>query len=155
MSNPNDYFADVPDYAAGTEGQYGVFAGGGAAHVFNVSNEQVTPDGPVIGCTCQNCGTPLQYVPSWQEVAILSQRMAPRDDQTGTQWLWSNEAQAFIFPHTCRVCSRQLKTISVSPDEAQRMLRRGVSQNVVSGQLIDQYIARARASAAAAMQRGY
>lgn len=155
MSNSNNYFSDVPDYAAGTEGQYGVFAGGGASQVFSVNNDQVTPDGPVIGCTCQNCGTPLEYIPSWTEIAIISERLAPRDDTTGVQWRYAPEQQAFIFPHTCRVCSKEMKTISVTAEEAVRMIRRGIARNVVAPQLINQLVASARAQAQATMRRGY
>jgi len=145
MNNNNNHFSDVRDHVEGHGVGFGVFGGGGADHVFTVDSSGISQEGPIIECSCHNCGNRLNWVPSWTEVAIVSQKLAPRDDQTGVSWVYDPQQQAFRFPTHCGSCNKEVKVLHMQPAEAETYLRRGVQANAVSKGFLDQVIAGIRA----------
>jgi hypothetical protein len=122
MKNPlhAQHFSDVDISQFG----YGGLSGAGAES-HDKATARPTAEGVKISLSCDNCGSPNILTIEWPEVIVISTGHLPHG--------WRVD-QGYVRPEVgCANC-RRLVTPGVTPDEAQRWVRAGISAQFVNPQ---------------------
>ena len=122
MKNPlhAEHFTDVDV----TQFGYGGLGGAGADN-HEKATARPTAQGVVIALNCDNCGSPNRLTIEWPEAIVISTGNLPQG--------WKID-QGYIRPDVgCANC-RRLVTPGVTPDEAQRWVKAGISARFVNPQ---------------------
>lgn len=109
--------------------------GGAAVEDHNKAKAKPTRDGVQIKLSCDNCGAPNKLTVDWKEVIIISTGAIPPG--------WKYES-GYIRPEVGCASCRRLVSPGITPDEALRWVKAGISAQFVNAQQAEQIAQQAK-----------
>lgn len=115
-------------------GTFGIFDGTGATELFEVKSLPHSHEGASFEVTCDKCGRSQNITLEWAQIKDAAQspqtQRLPVDPTTRLPWIYDQRERRMWPQIGCLQCRNQVGP-SITPEEAARILREGVSAGFI------------------------